>query len=184
MPPGKEHEQELRQHIAVRDVEIVLEGRDVDVSIKLQPPTTIIIIIISNADPSHERVDIAKRFLSYVALDIFLPRHHRRLADLEPHLRRRVVEETAVGRVHAGSAGAARRRLRLIWVAIAGLWSLLRRRRRWRRAHHRHRRHMLRHRVVQGRRVRRRRIRELWSVHRGAIEMRRRGERALVGKLL
>ena len=163
MPPGKEDEEQFRQDVGVGYVEVMLQRRDVDVSAKLLAGT--------HGQPRSESRTHDASDVTHIATNVLLPRHHRRLPNLKAHLRRRIVEEGSVARIHArtGDAAAAAARLRLIGAAIGGLRCVLRRRR-GRRAHHRHGRDMLRHRVVQRRGVRRRGNRVRRPVH-GSVDL-------------
>ena len=81
---------------------------------------------IANREKVRHSIEIDT---TYITFHVFLSSHHRILSDLEPHLRRGVVDETAKSRSKGPTATLRWRRL--IWIPIARCLRLLRNRERW-----------------------------------------------------
>ena len=107
MPPWEKDDDELVNHVGIRDVKVVFESRDVDIAIELDDLTVSVLEILCRGKGTN------------ILFHILLTSHDRAFTNLETHLSRRIVHYASKCWVHI--IGLSHACLTLLRISIARL---------------------------------------------------------------
>ena len=84
MFPGKEHEEQFADYVAIGDIKVVLQGRDINVSIDL-------------VQQISRKPYVCLANVAHVLLHVFCAMLQCRLPNLKAHLCRGIIYEISIG---------------------------------------------------------------------------------------